>query len=413
LVAGVSGGSDSLALLLLLAALRAEWGWTLTVAHVHHGLRGDAADADQRFVEDWASRLAVPVEVRRVQVEAGPGRSLEMAAREARRRALKEIADPRQGLVVLAHHAEDQAETVLLRMIRGTGVAGLAAMRPVVGRTVRPLLGYHRHELQSFLQALGVTWREDASNRDWAMTRNRIRHQLVPLLTSYNPRVVDALNRLARSAAEVEDWAGAEARRWYLSHRMRDEVAGELRLPGVRNLARALAERALRLAAEELGLALTEEQVDRALDGPTVWPRHHTVEWQGNDLVVATPFEPPAWPPDPVPLPASGWLPLPLGHLAVRPAGPEEKGLDLRVPLFVRGWAPGDRIVLRGTGQKKLQDVFVDRKVPRRLRHAWPVVVTGTGLVVAVPGLAVDPAWTSAPGTGIVLAWVRDAAPPS
>jgi tRNA(Ile)-lysidine synthase len=412
-VAGVSGGADSMALLVLLALLRPEFSWDLIVVHVHHGLRGEAADQDAAFVEEWAGRLGARFVLKTVEVTPGRGQSLEMAARDARRRALLDVAEPLDARIVLAHQAEDQAETVLLRLIRGTGVAGLAAMRPVSGRIVRPLLGYRRAELTRLLEDQGVPWREDATNQDRAILRNRVRHDVLPLLRSLNPRVDEAFRRLAQSAAELDAWADHEARRWYGAHAHRDLAAGELRLLGLRGVPRALAERALRLAAADLGLSVTEEQVDRAMDGATVWPRHHTVEWQDRDVVIGSPVAPPVWPPDPIPVAADGVTALPRGRLVVRPAGFGEVGLVWPSGgLYARAWRPGDRIELAGLGQKKLQDVFVDRKVPRALRHAWPVLVTApeAPTVVAVPGLAVGASHQAARG-GVVVIWERDGGP--
>jgi tRNA(Ile)-lysidine synthase len=414
LVVGVSGGADSMALLLLLHELAAEFEWALTAAHVHHGLRGAEADADARFVEEWAGRLRVPFVLRRVEVVPGRGQSLEMAARDARRAALLALAEAPEARVVLAHQAEDQAETVMLRIIRGTGVSGLQAMRPVTGRIVRPLLGYRRAELEAYLHGRGVPWREDSSNRDPAILRNRLRHQLMPELRALNPRVEEALARLSRSAGELEEWAEQEARQWYGGHAYRDVSAGEVRLLGLRGLPRALAERVLRLAAREFGLTLTEDQVDRAMAGPTVWPKHHAVEWQDRDVVISAPFEVPAWPADPIPLASDGVSELPWGRLVTRPADLGEEGIRwTREGLYVRGWRPGDRILLGGVGQKKLQDVFVDRKVPRRLRRVWPVLVTDadTSEVVAVPGLVVDHRFRAGTGAGIHVAWERDIPP--
>ncbi|MCL8208564.1 MAG: tRNA lysidine(34) synthetase TilS [Actinomycetia bacterium] len=413
-VAGVSGGRDSMALAAVLVSLAPEFRWELVIAHVHHGLRGDEADQDAAFVEAWADRWHVPFRLLRVAVDPAPGQSLEMAAREARHRALAEVARPLGGRIALGHHLDDQAETVLLRLLRGTGVGGLAAMRPVHGPVVRPLLGYPRAVLTEFLAAVGVPWREDATNADVSILRNRVRHRLLPLLAAeYNPRVVEALGRLARSAAELDDWAQQEAGRWYAAHKVADPDAGEVRLVGLLAAPPAVADRVMRLAAAELGFALTEEQLDRARAGPTVWPRHHTVEHQGQDLVVAGPTEPVAWPAAPVPVAVPGTTPLPRGRLVVAAREGDEPAVDggLR-RLWVRGWRPGDRITLTGGQRKKLQDLFVDHKIPRRLRGAWPVVTADRGgeTVVAVPGVAVDARAAARRGApGWRLRWERGA----
>jgi tRNA(Ile)-lysidine synthase len=396
-----------MALLLLLHACQPEFEWRLTVAHVHHGLRGAEADEDACFVEAWARRLELPFVLLPVTVTPGHGRSLEMAARDVRRSALLDLAQADDARVVLAHQAEDQAETLVMRMIRGTGVGGLAGMRPVTGRLVRPLLDYRRQELEQYLRDIDVPWRQDSTNQSRAMTRNRIRAEVLPILRTFNPRVEEALERLARSAAELDDWASAEARRWYGGHLRRDVLAGEVRLAGLRGMSPALAARALRLAAQDLGFSVTEEQLDRALKGSTVWPRHHTVEWQDRDVVITEPFDPPVWPERPIPVQFTGVTELPLGHLTVRtPAGAERGAVPGPSGLFVRPWRAGDRIRVPSKGLKKLQDLFVDAKVPRRLRHAWPVIVTDPegDQVVAVPGLAVAVA-PDGEAAGVVVEW--------
>lgn len=413
-VAGVSGGRDSMALAAVLVSLAPEFRWQLAVAHVHHGLRGAAADDDAAFVEEWARRWGLPFRLLTVTVEAAPGQSLEMAAREARHRALAEVARPLGARIALGHHLDDQAETVLLRLLRGTGVGGLAAMRPVNGAVVRPLLGYPRAALTAFLEAVGVPWREDASNADLTILRNRVRHRLLPLLAAeYNPRIVEALGRLARSAAELDEWAQREAGRWYQAHKAVDPDADEVRLIGLLAEPSAVADRVMRLLAADLGFALTEEQLDRARAGSTVWPRHHTVEHQGQDLVVAGPAEPVPWPPAPVPCAVPGTTPLPRGRLVVAARQGDEPAVDGQLRrLWARGWRPGDRITLAGGQRKKLQDLFVDRKIPRRLRAAWPVVTADRAgeTVVAVPGVAVDARAAARRGApGWRLAWERGA----
>jgi len=413
LVAGISGGGDSMALGALLAEGAPIFRWRVTVAHIHHGLRGADADADAALTEEWAKRWGFDFVLRRVTLPEADGRSLEMRARDVRRAELAAVALPRNAYIVLAHQREDQAETVLLRILRGTGVTGLAAMRPVMGRVRRPLLGYGRAELREFLRSRAVPWREDASNQDPRHVRNRIRHQLLPLLAAeYNPRVVEALVRLARSAAVQDEWAGAEAEAWYRARRVRDAASGELILPGARRLPRGMAERLLRLAADDLGLAITEAQLDRVFEGHTVWPRHHTVEARRDDWVVVPPFEPVTWPPDPISVAVPGVTPLPEGQLRVE--GPVDTGLELGLklqaaPRWVRGWRPGDRIRLAG-GTRKLQDFFVDHKVARRLRTAWPVVLAERDQqeVLAVPGLAVAAPALARPGEpGWQISWQR------
>lgn len=409
LVAGVSGGGDSMALLVLLHAGRSRFGWQVTAVHVNHGLRPEA-DADEEFVRCWCQCLSVPLVSVRVSVSPGHGQSLEMAARAERHGALAAEAKTRGALVVLAHQADDQAETVLLRILRGTGVGGLAAMRPRSGPVVRPLLPFRGQALRAMLRDLGIPWREDASNRSLDIPRNRIRHELLPALQEYNPRVSDALVRLARSAALTDDWATSEAERWYRRYAEPVAEGGGIRLRNWSELHPALGRRVLRLAAAHFQIQVTEEQIDRAVLAGSSWPRGHMVTHQDGDLIVRPPECLVQWPPDLLVPPWPGRLLLPVGSLVVEGPLPDAGPLGISgdvEELRVRGWEPGDRIHLRA-GHRKLQDLFVDRKVPRARRSEWPIVVDRTGAVAAVPGLAVDTRWSVPPGQpGFKVHWDR------
>jgi len=209
-----SGGGDSVALLRILADLREELGVVLSVAHFHHQIRGAEADADKQFVEELASRLEVELHCGAGNVPAHASAekiSLETAARDLRHLWFAELID--QGKVdriATAHTLDDQAETVLMRILRGTGVRGLAGIAPAqkVKHLVRPLLTTSRLEIEAYLKALGQTWRQDASNLDTSHTRNRVRHTLLPLLErDFNPAIRQTLADLAELAqAEDEYW---------------------------------------------------------------------------------------------------------------------------------------------------------------------------------------------------------------
>lgn len=210
----VSGGSDSVALVRALYALKTEGAGRLAAAHFNHRLRGEAADADEAFVVELCAGLGVRCEVGRAGWDlrsAAAGSNLEAAARKARYRFLRAAAG-RLGAryVATAHTADDQAETVLHRVLRGTGIAGLAGMaraRPLGEGTavVRPLLDFDRSVLAAYLTDLGQPWRHDATNDDLGRTRNRIRHELLPQLArDFNPGVRKALLRLGTLAGEAQ-----------------------------------------------------------------------------------------------------------------------------------------------------------------------------------------------------------------
>ncbi len=211
-VVAVSGGCDSVALLRAMLALKTSGAGRVCAAHLNHQLRPEA-DEDERFVVELCQRLGVKCEVEQAAVDqlaARSGNGLEAAARMARYRFLQETAG-RLGarFVATAHTADDQAETILHRILRGTGIRGLAGMpraRPLGHATlIRPLLGVRRDELRAYLDALGQPWRHDQSNADLRFTRNRIRHQTMPQLRRhFNAGLTEALLRLGALAGEAQ-----------------------------------------------------------------------------------------------------------------------------------------------------------------------------------------------------------------
>jgi tRNA(Ile)-lysidine synthase len=220
LVLAVSGGPDSMALLHGAAGLVASGarGWNLTVAHLDHGLRPESVD-DATFVIDAAAALALPCEVRRTDVAAlarAEGRSIEDAGREARYRFLEEVA-PREALIATAHTLDDAAETVLINLLRGSGLAGAAGIPARRERIVRPLLGERRVRLRALLDAAGLPYRLDPSNEDPAYLRNRVRSELLPLLDDLRPGAVERIGQFSRLAGDddalLDELAGAELER--------------------------------------------------------------------------------------------------------------------------------------------------------------------------------------------------------
>jgi tRNA(Ile)-lysidine synthase len=291
---GVSGGADSVALLVAMQeanARKESLGVVLSAVHVHHGLRGEEADGDEAFVRGLCERLGIPLQVVHVdtsarQAEAKEG--LEEAARGLRYEAFWGLmARGEVDAVATAHTLDDQAETVVMKMLRGAWTEGLSGIAPVVsasagdvGRVVRPLLGVRRAEVEAFLRSRGQDWREDSSNRDVVLTRNRVRHELMPVLRSYNPGV-DAL------LAGVADVARDEEAFWRLEV---ERTLRQILLPGkpvrgggraastaasggscaleverLKALPAALRRRVVRAAVRSLGVRLTAEETAKVL----------------------------------------------------------------------------------------------------------------------------------------------------
>lgn len=226
-ILALSGGADSVALFRAMLAIsppgrECSGGWR--VGHFNHRLRGSASDEDAQWVQKLCQSWAVPCQIGVPQsdqdLRSARGRTSEALARKARYAFLRQVAE-QHGFryVAVAHTADDQVETILHRIVRGTGLAGLAGMRrarplsPAVS-LVRPLLTFTRQELRQYLADVGQNYRQDASNEDLRFTRNRIRHQLVPLLQEqFNPKVEDAILRLGQVAGEVADWIHLQATR--------------------------------------------------------------------------------------------------------------------------------------------------------------------------------------------------------
>jgi tRNA(Ile)-lysidine synthase len=358
----VSGGADSVALLLALHAL----GCRLHVAHLDHGLRADSAD-DARFVAGLAARLELPCTIERREV-ARKG-SVEAAGREIRYAFLNAVAR-REGAhaIFLGHTADDQVETFLLRLVRGAGIAGLSAMRPKDGLLCRPMLGLWRADVQGYLRGKGQAWREDATNRDRAFLRNRVRHELLPLLQSLNPGVKEVLLR------EVE----------------------------------LLGQRQQELDAELLRrLGLSGRQIAPALAGkPVVLKGGWRLEPPQSSRAKPHEFDQRLGIPGMVELPGVGTVrakAVPLLDGAVPAHSPgREQYVDLELvgpELRVRSRRPGDRFVPLGmSAPKKLQDFFVDEHVPREERDRVPLVTSGDAIVWVV-GMRLDDRFKVTPST--------------
>ncbi len=425
LVVGVSGGADSMALLRTLDALSAPLKLDLVVVHVHHGLRGRAADADARWVEAAARTLKRMFVLLHCDVPARARRdrcSIEMAARAERYEAFAAVAGAvKADAVVVAHTADDQAETVLLQVLRKPGPGALAGMRHRGVRdglcVLRPLLGMTRADIEQALKAWGQTWREDASNRDFVHRRNRVRHELLPLLEqTYNPGLRGLLSAAAGRCAEEEELLETAARR---ARKAAAGPAGGMRVRALRSRPAALVRRVIRQwldAAAAIETAVTADALERVSrlvrggkDGWAPVSRGVRVVREGDILCVRTTSRAPA--PDPVTLgPGENAAPSfglkvngrkTRGYRRVKEAGPgkypAEAWLDARRlagrALVMRTWRPGDRIHPYGmAGSKKIQDVWTDAKIPRALRRRLPVVECD-GEMVWIPGYRIAAGW--------------------
>jgi tRNA(Ile)-lysidine synthase len=257
IVVGLSGGADSVALTDALAALRRRRGFRLVAAHLDHALRPGSED-DAAFCQVLCDALDVPLRAGTAPVRARARREkggLEQAARRERYSFLRRVQDDEAAVALaVAHTEDDQAETLLLRLLRGAGASGLAGMRPRSGDLLRPLLAVSRARVLEHLRARGLGWREDPSNADPTHLRNRVRHELLPYLEQrFNPRVREALARTAALLADEASHLGVEARELLarIARREGDTLVLE-RLP-LAGSPLAVARAAIRLALQETG----------------------------------------------------------------------------------------------------------------------------------------------------------------
>jgi tRNA(Ile)-lysidine synthase len=438
----VSGGADSVALLRLLESLRDKLGIGLFVVHFDHMLRGAESDADARFVEELARSRALECVVGREDVAAAAAAhkwNLEDAARRLRYAFFERlVAEGRARRIVVAHTADDQAETVLAHILRGTGPAGLAGIYPAVGSVVRPLLAERRRDLREYLRAIGQGWREDATNRDVSRQRARIREQLVPLLErDFSPRAVDRLAGLAELAREEEIfWNALVEDRFRAIVRA---VSGKLTIriesllkplnlsaAGDPGPFRTLTERIVRRVYKELhgdlsgfAAAHVNQVIRLASESPSgrraELPSGVVVEKAFDTLVFSVtkgsgrsrvPRETQSSENAYlyiVSLPARGIATVSVPELnrrfclkvidwsvSERDTKRDSTALDaklLREPLILRNWRPGD--AYRPVGRrrsKKLKEMFLAGRVPSRDRSSWPVLESG-GRVAWARGL--------------------------
>jgi tRNA(Ile)-lysidine synthase len=424
-VVGVSGGADSLCLLDMLHKL----GYPLVVAHFDHGLRSESAD-EATFVRELASVRGLDFETERGDVageRAAQGGSLEAAARQARYRFLLRVAIERQASqVATGHTADDQVETILMNLLRGSGPDGLRGMAPLTPMTdwvtadgrdgsavqlARPLLCLRRGDTQGYCERHALTPVVDPSNQDRTFLRNRVRHELLGALESYNPGIREALLRTGWIMADVSEllddmvdsaWVGAVRRAGDSALAIDEAPFSGLPAAVQRRLLRRVMTR-LGLDARDTGFDAIERlrraMVDREpvrLDLPGGVPAERVgCEWvlANTDADVEFPLYPLLEGPDQILLPDDGRVPLAAGwKLSIERLPRDQVEMadadDATMAIFDADQLPdgvvmrppkaGDRLEPFGMqGGVKLSDVFIDRKVPRRLRGRWPLIAAG------------------------------------
>ena len=401
-VVAVSGGADSTALLLILADLAEEFGLVLHVAHFDHRTRPKESAEDADFVAKLANRVGAPIRVGRAEKPTKTEDAARVARYEFLRRAATEIGAT---AVATGHTRDDQAETVLLHLTRGSGLAGLSGMRPLREGIARPLLAIGRADTLAICRAAKIRPRTDPTNRSLRFARNRVRLKVLPELAKINARASEAIARFADAAAEIRTEDDLAIGRALAQARDGDAIRVAALEPSVRARALALAWRdaiGLPLSARHhraLEVLAATGDGSRSLD----LPGGRAVREYGLVRIVRNRSGEESDPPTRIELGRemiwNGWH-LALGSgTAPNRAGEADVPKNLLRKLVVRGRLAGDRTT--SLPRKKLQDLFTDAKIPASQRSRWPVIASEDG-VWWVPGVTKPPKATD--GTRLAVA---------
>ncbi len=447
-----SGGADSVALLRILLELRLELGIVLSVAHFHHQIRGAEADADQQFVMELAERFGLQLHLGAGDVPAFSREkkiSLETAARELRHQWFSELIQQQKAdKIATAHTLDDQAETVLMRILRGAGARGLSGIAPeqTEKHLVRPLLGVRRPEIEAYLQNLHQTWREDSSNRDHSHVRNRVRHVLLPLLEKeFNPAIRGTLADLAELARAEEGYWARELASVIpeLLHEGKPSRSGRttsgtaagilaLDLARLRRLPLAVQRQVLFRVAEKLGTTLEFKHIQQLTNliqsvrpgkGPVLpggltvsnslreLQFSHTAKTSGAETAANYQYS----------LTIPGEVVVPeLGStfraqlVSAGKTKSSEYNADILLnraclspELTVRNWRPGDRYFSAHSNspskvKELLQPDQLGKKYSSRLRKSWPVIESA-GQIVWMRGFPTPQAFAVTTGEAVLI----------
>jgi tRNA(Ile)-lysidine synthase len=430
---GVSGGPDSVALVHILRELAPAVSLRLGIAHLNHGLRGQDADNDADFVSSLADKLDLPFHIKKEDIRSFADKeklSIEEAARHVRYAFFDEIAR-KQGYnkIALGHHADDNAESILMFIIKGTGPAGMAGIAPVrEERIIRPLIRLTRRQIMSYLEAKGLSHVTDSSNLDPDFMRNRIRHHLIPVLQSaYNPGIIQTLNRFGEIFRSEEEWLRDVLDPVFesvVTHTEKNSV--RLSLKGLRGLHEAVRRRVIRKAIaavkgdlRRISFAhvaaatrlLRADCEGRSLD----FPDRIRIQKIGDALVITQEkrdlrkistkafrtqpeacryhIEEPGDAPETLHIEKAGlWLRLTSISVENLPelhkTGQQVAFFDmskLQFPLLLRDFQPGDRFTPLGIkGSQKVKKFFIDHKIPRDQRQRCLILLSGNRIAWVV-----------------------------
>ena len=428
----VSGGQDSVALLHFLLQLRNNFNLSLHIFHLDHMLRGDASKKDAQFVEALAKKESLPSTILSFDVPSyvtEKNLSVEDGAREVRYMLFKKVADEiGVDKIALGHTADDQTETFLMRLLRGSGLKGLSAIPPVRDIFVRPLIEISRKEIEEYCKAQGIKFRVDASNFDLTYLRNKVRYDLIPYLEKYNPNLRETTLQTIEVISDDEQFLDETASREFNRLSLIENGLIRFSLKDLKSLPLAIRRRVLRIGLKVLKGDLEAVEFkhikDILLDAEKMpkfrrdIPGHLSIIREYNELVLVRRGLLERKKYVEVILDEPGKIEVPelniklemnviekkedlfiRQHISKKESRLAERGgvlvdcLDAdkaRFPINIRSRLPGDKFYPLGLkGEKKLQDYFVDAKLPERLRDYVPIVVSG-GEIVWVVGHRID-----------------------
>ncbi len=412
-IVGVSGGSDSVCLLHLLYSLK-KYRLKLIVAHLNHGLRDRESDRDEKFVEETALKFGLKYIGERCDTESFKNQenlSTEDAARRLRYRFFdNSLKITGADKIATAHNLEDQAETVLMRMLRGSGSSGLSGIPPVNGNIVRPLISISSSEIKKYLKSQKIKWIEDSSNSSKIFLRNKIRHELIPELSKYNPKIVEVLSRTSNLLRLESDFLNHHTQKAFKSVFVKKHFGYIAKIDKYSHLHKAIRLSVLRMCIEKIKGDLIsistvqilnlDDQINSVkassevlLPGKLLFSKgykvfsisgnelnksgfnHEVKEYgkysyrNGFKLLLEQSSD------------QSMWLDENTGHFSLK---------KVSFPLNIRNVKPGDKFKPLGSkGFKKIKDFFIDEKVPRFLRKTVPIVECKEG-IIWVGGFRID-----------------------
>jgi tRNA(Ile)-lysidine synthase len=412
-VVAVSGGPDSVALLHILHALKEVYGINLHAAHLDHGLRGDESAEDMEFVVSLCEGLSIPLTTASenvAEIAKEGGLSVEAAARKARYAFLEKVlAETGSKKIATGHSANDQAETVLINLLRGAGLAGLSGMKPAMeGGVVRPLIEAKKSEIMAYLEQKSIAYRTDSSNADTRFERNRVRSELIPFIEKeFNPAIVDSLARTASVFSMVYDFFREE-----VDKSMRTAVRSQegrvtvnlevfnpfpeiVKLFTFHSILRALEDDEQVISYDTLSALLNVAEKSRSgsridIGAGIIALKEFNSIVIGRDLALYEPYEVELNVPGETAIESAGYV----YRVEVLKEKPQTADVyrsgesayfdfdEVALPLVARNWREGDKFVPFGLkGSKKVHDVFIDEKVPISERTMIPLISDADGVI--------------------------------